>query len=99
MPKRKLTAAELLGFNLRRLMAEQGMSEAELATAAGLPGRSYIAAMNLRGDYLSDSPKWPQAKRLDAFAEALNVPRSELLRELEHEQCAEHGRSVGKSKK
>lgn len=33
MPKRKLTAAELLIFNLRRLMDEQGMTEAELAEA------------------------------------------------------------------
>lgn len=82
----KLNAAELLAHNLRRLMDERGMSEAQLATAAGLPGKPYVAAMNLRGDYLTtDSPKWPQGKRLDALARALDVPRSELLRELELE--------------
>lgn len=81
--KSKLNAAELLAHNLRRLMAEQGMSEAELATAAGLPGRSYIAAMNLRGDYLGERPKWPRPDRIDRMAEVLEVPRSELLRELD----------------
>ncbi len=77
-----LSAARLLAFNLRRLLADSGMSEAEFAVAVGLPGSPAVALMNLRGDYLrTHSPKWPKSGRLDAMAKALGVPRSELFRE------------------
>jgi transcriptional regulator with XRE-family HTH domain len=77
----KLSAEQLLAHNLRRLLEERQMKEADFAKAIGMPGLPYIRAMNVRGDYLGEHPKWPKPARLTAMAEALGVSRSELLRE------------------
>jgi transcriptional regulator with XRE-family HTH domain len=78
-----LSAAGLLSYNVRRLLAKSEMTEAAFAKAIGLGGASYKAATKLRFEYLGEHPRWPKPERLDAMAKALGVPRSELFREVE----------------
>lgn len=83
------STAELLGANIERLRLERGMTEAELAKAVGMPGLPYVAASNWR--QYEAGERWPSGKPtpgredgtdlVQRIARALEVPRSELLRE------------------
>jgi transcriptional regulator with XRE-family HTH domain len=71
-PHLKVSAVELLSMNLKRIRAERGWSQEELAYWAGLP-RTYIGQFERK-------VRNPTLATVESLAAALNIPFAELFR-------------------